>query len=77
VTRGRIGFVPIRTLRTALWALCASIVLLAIGLAAIAGLEPSDAWPVTATVLLLAVLWLAHEWSRLWKEERRHGRRGH
>ena len=68
---------PIRTLRTALWALCASIVLLAIGLAALAGLEPSDAWPVTVTVLLLAVLWLAHEWSRLWEEERRRGRRGH
>jgi apolipoprotein N-acyltransferase len=68
--------VPIRTLRTALWALCASIVLLAIGLAALAGLEPSDAWPVTVTVLLLAVLWLAHEWSRLWEAERRRGRRG-
>ena len=67
---------PIRTLRTALWALCASIVLLSIGLAALAGLEPSDAWPVTAIVVLLAVLWLAHEWSRLWDEERRHQRRG-
>jgi hypothetical protein len=61
--------VPIRTLRTALWALCASIVLVAIALAALAGLEPSDAWPVTAAVLLLAVLWLAHEWHRLWEEE--------
>ena len=67
---------PIRTLRTALWALCASIVVLSIGLAAVAGLEPSDAWPVTAVVLTLAVLWLAHEWTGLWDEERRRQRRG-
>jgi hypothetical protein len=65
--------VPIRTLRTGFWALCASIVVLAVAVAALAGLEPSDAWPVTAAVLLLAVLWLAHEWHRLWKEERRGG----
>jgi hypothetical protein len=66
--------VPIRTLRTALWATCASIVLLAIGVAALAALDPEDAWPVTVAVLLLAVLWLAHEWSRLWDDERRRGR---
>jgi len=54
-----------------LWALCASIVLFAIGLAALAGLEASDAWPVSAAVLVLAVLWLAHEWHELWDEERR------
>jgi len=63
--------VPIRTLRTALWGLCATIVVLAIAVAALAGLEPSDAWPVTAAVLVLAVIWLAHEWHRLWDEERR------
>jgi hypothetical protein len=50
---------------------CASIVVLAIAIAALAGLEPSDAWPLTAAVLVLAVLWLAHEWRRLWEDERR------
>jgi uncharacterized membrane protein YeiB len=69
--------VPIRTLRTLFWALCASVVVLSIGIGALAGLEPSDAWPVTATVLLLAVLWLAHEWALLWHEEHRRGPRGH
>jgi hypothetical protein len=62
---------PIRTVRTVFWALSASVVVLAIAVAAFAGLEPSDAPPLTAAVLLLAVLWLAHEWRQLWNQERR------
>jgi hypothetical protein len=69
--------VPIRTLRTVFWAICASIVVLSIAIGALAGVEPSDAWPLTAAVLLLAVLWLAHEWNQLWHIERwRQGRGG-
>jgi predicted tellurium resistance membrane protein TerC len=63
--------VPIRTLRTALWGICAAVVVLAILIAAAAGLEPSEDWPLTALMLVLAVIWLAHEWHRLWDEERR------
>jgi hypothetical protein len=63
--------VQINTLRTVLWGLCASIVMLAIGIGALAGLDPADAWPVTVAVLLLAVVWLAHEWRKLWDAERR------
>jgi hypothetical protein len=59
-----------------LWAVCASIVVLSIGVAALAGLEPEESWPVTATLIVLAVLWLAHEWSILWGQERRRQRRG-
>ena len=67
---------PIHTVRTALWGICASVVVLSIVVAAVAGLEPSDEWPLTALMLVLAVLWLAHEWSRLWTEERRQRRGG-
>jgi hypothetical protein len=68
--------VPIRTLRTALWGVCASVVVLSIGVAALAGLEPADHWPLTAMLIVLAVLWLAHEWTGLWNEERRRRRDG-
>jgi hypothetical protein len=63
--------VPIRTVRTALWGICAAVVVLAIVVAAVAGLKPSEHWELTGLMLVLAVLWLAHEWHRLWEEERR------
>ena len=68
------ALVPIRTVQTAFWALTASIVVLAIAVGALAGVEPSDAWLLTGAVLVLAALWLAHEWRRLWLEERRRER---
>jgi hypothetical protein len=63
--------VPVRTLRTALWGICASVVLLSIVIAAVVGLEPSEDWPLTALMVVLAVIWLAHEWHRQWDEEHR------
>ena len=65
------ALVPIRTLQSAFWALVASVVVLAIAVGALAGVKPSDAWPLTAAVVLLAALWLGHEWSGLWRDERR------
>jgi hypothetical protein len=52
------------------WALCGTIVLLFIFFAALGAVEPEDAVELTIVVLALAVLWLAHAWRDLWREER-------
>jgi hypothetical protein len=53
------------------WAGCALIVLLYILLAALAAIDPSEAVEITVGVLALAVLWLAHAWRGLWRDETR------
>ena len=58
-------------IRTIFWALSGAVVVVFVLLAALERIDPSDAWPLTAGVLLLAVLLLAHEWRELWLDERK------
>jgi hypothetical protein len=53
------------------WAVSGSIVLLFIFLAALGGIDPSEAVEATVVVLVLAALWLAHSWRDLWRREPR------
>ena len=55
------------------WAGCAALVLLFIFLAALDAFDPGDVLPVTVAVVVLAALWLAHEWLGLWRDEHRDG----
>lgn len=52
------------------WAMCGAIVLLFIFFAALGAVEPDEALELTIVVLALAVLWLAHAWRGLWRDER-------
>jgi hypothetical protein len=54
-----------------LWATCAALVLLFIFFAALDAFDPGDVLPVTIAAVILAALWLAHEWLGLWRDERR------
>jgi hypothetical protein len=63
---------PMRaTVAHAFWAACGTIVVLFIFFAALGVVEPDDAIELTVVVLALAVLWLAHAWRGLWRDERR------
>jgi hypothetical protein len=53
------------------WALCGTIVVLFIFFAALGAVEPSDAVELTIVVLVLTVLWCAHAWRGLWRDEPR------
>jgi hypothetical protein len=53
-----------------LWAICAALVLLFIGLAALDVIETGEAVPLTVVIVVLAALWAAHEWLGLWRQER-------
>jgi hypothetical protein len=53
------------------WGACAAIVLLYIFLAALGAIDPGEVVVVTVLVLALAVLWLAHAWRGLWRDEKR------
>ena len=61
------------TLRALLWPIAGTTVLLYIAIAAAGGIEPGEAEIATAAACLVAVLWAAHSWRRLWEEERRTG----
>jgi hypothetical protein len=52
------------------WGACAAIVLLYIFLAALSAIEPGEVVEMTVVVLALAVLWLAHAWRGLWRDEK-------
>jgi hypothetical protein len=53
------------------WGACAAIVLLYILLAALSAIDPGEVVVLTVLVLALAVLWLAHAWRGLWRDEKR------
>ena len=53
-----------------LWGACAAFVLAFIFFAALGAFEPGEVLPLTVAALVLATLWLAHEWRSLWREER-------
>jgi hypothetical protein len=54
-----------------LWGACAAFVLAFIFFAALGAFEPGEVLPLTVAALVLATLWLAHEWRALWRDERR------
>jgi hypothetical protein len=54
-----------------LWAICAALVLLFIVFGAVEVIDTGDVAPLTVVVVILAVLWSAHEWIGLWRDERR------
>ena len=55
----------VSTIRAALWAVCGAIVVLFIFFAAIGGIDPGEAEVATVVIAVLALLWLAHSWRRL------------
>ena len=52
--------------RALFWAVCGSIVVLYLFFVALDALDPADNRTAAIAVLVLAVLWLAHAWRRLW-----------
>ena len=59
------------SLKQALWAACAAIVVLYIFLAALGAFEPDEVIELTVIVVALAALLLAHEWRGLFRAEGR------
>lgn len=55
--------------RHAFWIACGSLVFLGIFFAALGAFEMTAV--STIVLLLLAALWLAHEWGGLWRDEHR------
>lgn len=56
--------------RAALWTVAGAAVLAFILFAAIGDVEPSEAEVAMVAFCVLAVLWAAHAWRRLWDDER-------
>ena len=54
------------TLQAAVWAICGALVVLYLFLVALNAVTPSKAPAATIVVLVLAVIWLAHAWRRLY-----------
>ena len=65
------GHHTVKSLQPAFWGLSGTLVLVAIGVALVADVEPGDAELATAAVLAVAGLWLAHSWRVLWDDEHR------
>jgi hypothetical protein len=55
--------------RHAFWVTCGSLVLLGIFFAALGAFDPTEAIGLTVALLVLAALWLAHEWGGMWRDE--------
>jgi hypothetical protein len=53
------------------WATCGALVLIYIFLAALDAFDPGEVVIVTAGAVVLAALWLAHEWREQFHDERR------
>lgn len=60
-------------LRALAWPIAGATVLAYIAIAAAGGIEPGEAELVTVVVCLLAVVWTAHAWRRLWNDEHQEG----
>lgn len=58
------------SLRAALWTVAGAAVLAFILFAAIGDVDPSEAEIAMVAFCVLAVLWAAHAWRRLWSDER-------
>ena len=56
------GFTPI----TILMSLCGALVVLYLFFVAVGGVDPTENEGWTIAALVLAVLWLAYSWRRLW-----------
>jgi hypothetical protein len=55
--------------RHAFWVACGSLVLLGIFFAALGAFDPTEAVGLTVALIVLAALWLAHEWGGMWHDE--------
>ena len=55
------------------WPLAGATALAYIVVAAGGGIEPGEATVATVAVCVLAVVWAAHGWRRLWDDERKGG----
>ena len=53
-------------LQAALWAVIGAIVVLYLFFIALGGVDPGDAKVATIIIAVLALLWLAHAWRRIW-----------
>jgi hypothetical protein len=74
---GEKGHDGLRRVRTALWAVIGALVVLYILFATLDAIDPGEARGLTIAILVLAALWLAHAWRRLWADEGEdRGRRG-
>ena len=54
-----------------LWAVCASVVVVFVFLAALGAFEPKEVIEITVVVVALAAALLAHEWREQFRDERR------
>ncbi len=57
------GFTPL----TFLMALCGALVVLYLFFVAIGGVDPTENTGWTIAALVLALVWLAYSWRRLWR----------
>ncbi len=55
----------ISNVRAAFWALCGATVVLFIFFAALGGVDPGEAEAATIAIAVVAVVWTAHAWRRL------------
>ncbi len=58
-------------LRALAWPIAGATAFAYIVIAAAGGIEPSEAEVVTVAACVLAVVWTAHAWRRLWADEER------